>query len=236
MSTFYDLMSEFKKAGSRITILKNINENLLKEKNDLFEKNDTLRNEINALSIKCLTLEKEKEVYINDNRTLSCENINLKKEIEKLKPIIDKLMLRSNKLELLLTNKRDSDNKDEIGYNFKIINAISTTKFVSSKTSTSISKTKKYKPNLANYKHVKTIISTSTPYAFTSQSARNVFNQMSKTLNYLFKRTTHNVFQLNSSISYSPFIKDTKREWLQKEPKVTNPKRPKVAWVPKSVS
>ena len=200
------------------------------------KKNDTLRNEINALSIKCLTLEKEKDVYINDNRTLSYENINLKKEIEKLKPIVDKLTLSSNKLELLLTNKRDSDNKTKIGYNSKITNGISTTKFVSSKTFTSTFKTKRYKPNLANYKHVKTIISTSTPHAFTSQTIRNTFNQMSKTLYYSFKRNTYNVFQSNSSISYSPSIKSTKREWLQKELKVTNPKGPKVAWVPKSVS
>ena len=69
--TFDELMSAF-------------NESLLKEKNKFFDNNDTLRNEINALSIKCSTLEKEKEIYIDDNGTLSCENINLKKEIEKL--------------------------------------------------------------------------------------------------------------------------------------------------------
>ena len=136
MSAFYDLMSKIKKVGSRITTLKDINENLLKENNEFFDKNNTLRNEINALSVKCFTLEKEKEVYINDNRTISYENIKLKKEIEKHKSIVDKLTLSSNKLELLLTNKRDSDNKSKIRYNSKTINGIFTIKFVFFKTIT----------------------------------------------------------------------------------------------------
>ena len=178
---------------------------------------------------------KRKTSYINDNKSLSFENINLKKEIEKLKPIIDKMTLSSNKLELLLTNTRDADNKAGIGYNSKITNRISTIKFVSPKTFTSTSRTKKYKPNLANYKHVETIISTSTPHAFTSQVARNTFDQMSKTFDYTCKRTVHKVFQSNLSISNSPFIKGTRKAWFQKEPKVTNPKGSKVAWVPKSM-
>ena len=74
--------------------------------NEFSVKNDTLRNKINALSIKCSILENEKEVYIDDNKTLSNKNINLKKEIEKLKPIVDKLTLSSNKLELLLKDKK----------------------------------------------------------------------------------------------------------------------------------
>ena len=108
ISTFNDLMSEFKKTRSRITISKDMNENLLKKKNKFFDNNDILTNEINTLSIKCSILEKKKKVYIDDNRTLNYENINLKKEIEKLKPIVDKMILSSNKLELLLTNIRDS--------------------------------------------------------------------------------------------------------------------------------
>ena len=189
ISTFNDLMSEFKKVENKITKLKVINENLLKEKNKCSNKNDSLRNEFDALSAKYISLEKENEAYINDNKSLSSKNINLKKEIEKLKPIVDKMTLSSNKLELLLINKRDSDHKARIGYNFNNTNGISTRKFVSPKTFTSTSKNKIYKPNLANYKHVKTIISTSKPYAFTSEITRNTFNQMVRTFNYTHTRT-----------------------------------------------
>ena len=65
---FYDLMSEFKKAESRISTLKNINENLEKERNKFLDKNDALKQEINSLSKKYIISEKEKEVYINENK------------------------------------------------------------------------------------------------------------------------------------------------------------------------
>ena len=133
---FNDLMSKFKKAGNRITKLKVINEDLLKEKNECSNKNNSLRNEFDALSAKYISLKKENMAYINDNKSLSSGNINLKKEIEKLKPIVDKMTLSSNNLELLLTNKRDSYNKAGIGYNSNNTNEISTRKFVSSKTYT----------------------------------------------------------------------------------------------------
>ena len=50
MSAFNDLMFEFKKVENRITKLKVINEDLLKEKNESSNKNDSLRNEFDALS------------------------------------------------------------------------------------------------------------------------------------------------------------------------------------------
>ena len=141
------------------------------------------------MSTKYILLEKENKAYVNDNKSLSFENINLKKEIKKLKPIVDKMTLSSNKLELLLTNKRDLDNIAEIWYNSNNTNGISTRNFVSPKTFTSTSKNKRYKPNLANYKHVKTIISTSKPHTCTSEITRNAFNQMVRTFNYTHKRT-----------------------------------------------
>ena len=86
------------------------------------------------------------------------------------------MTLSSNKLELLLTNKRDSDDEAGIGYNSNNTNGISTRKFVSSKTFTSTSKNKRYKSNLANYKHVKTIILISKPHASISETARSTFS------------------------------------------------------------
>ena len=139
------------------------------------------------------------------------------------------MILSSNKLELLLTNKRDSDNKARIGCNSNNTNRILTRKFVSPKTYTSTSKNKRYKPNLANYKYVETIISTSKPHASTSETIRSAFNQMARTFNYTHKRTLHNIFQLNSSMSHSPHIKWAIGEKIKKELKVTNPEGFKVA-------
>ena len=76
---------------------------------------------------------------------------------------------------------------------------------------------------------MKTIISTSTPHALTSQTTRNAFNQMSETFKYTYKRTVNIIFQSRSSISYSPSIKGTNRERSQKEIKATNPKGSKIA-------
>ena len=117
---FHELMSKFKKAKSRIKIWKDLNENLQKEKDKFSDENDTLKRELTILSEKCITFEKEKKVYIDDNRRLSNENINLKKKIEKLEPLVDKLTLSSNKLELLLKDKKDLNYKTRIGYNSKI--------------------------------------------------------------------------------------------------------------------
>ena len=72
-------MSEFKKAGSRIKILKNIHEALQDESNKISEENKSLQNDINALFENYIALENEKRVYIEENRMLSNENINLKK-------------------------------------------------------------------------------------------------------------------------------------------------------------
>ena len=47
---------------------------------------------------------------------VSNENINLKKDVEKLKPLVDKLTLSSNMLELLLKDQNGSNNKSKMGY------------------------------------------------------------------------------------------------------------------------
>ena len=98
---------------------------------------------------------------------LNIENINLKKEVEKLKPLVDKLTLSSNKLELILKDHRDSNNKAGIGYNSLNKNGISNTKFVSSNAFTSTSKTIRYILKISNQKPVRLVISTSVSHAST---------------------------------------------------------------------
>ena len=70
--------------------------------------------------------------------SLESENSNLKREIQKLKPIVDKMTLSSSKLELLLTSKRDSDDKTGIGYNSP--NSYQISKLTSASTSKSFPK------------------------------------------------------------------------------------------------
>ena len=76
---------------------------------------------------------------------------------------------------------------------------------------------------------MKTIILTSTPHASISQAVRNAFDQMSKTFDYTCKRTIHKVFQSNTLMTNSPLTKGTRKAWIQKEAKITNPTGPKVA-------
>ena len=117
MTAFDELMSEFKKAGKKIDKLKVINEDLLKEKNEFHNKYDSLRNDCIALTSKSDILKEENKAHMIHIESLESENLNLKREIQKLKPIIDKMTLSSSKLELLLTSKRDSYDKTGIGYN-----------------------------------------------------------------------------------------------------------------------
>ena len=83
---------------------------------------------------------------------------------------------------------------------------------------------------------MKTIISTSKPHASIFEITRNAFNQMARTFDHTYKRTEYIISQSSSSMLYSPQIKGTNIDRSQKELKVTNPKEPKVAWVPKFVS
>ena len=96
---------------------------------------------------------------------LNNENIILKEEVEKLKPLVDKLTLSSNKLELILKDQRDSNNKAGIGYNSLNKNGISSNKFFSSNASTSTSRTTRYILMITNQKPVRIVISTSASHA-----------------------------------------------------------------------
>ena len=59
-SAFLELTFEFKKAGSRIKTLKDLNEMLQKEKDKILDENKVLKKELNALSKNYSELEKEK--------------------------------------------------------------------------------------------------------------------------------------------------------------------------------
>ena len=86
------------------------------------------------------------------------------------------MTLSSSKLELLLTSSRDFYDKTGIGYNSP--NSYQISKPTSASTSKSFPKRQKFKPNLANYRHVRTIISVTEPYATISNSLRKAFNDM----------------------------------------------------------
>ena len=125
---------------------------------------------------------------------LSNENINLKKEVEKLKPLVHKLILSSNMLELILKDHRDSNNKARIGFNFVNKNGISTIKCVSLNASTSTSKTTSYIPKIKYQKLVKTIVSTS---AFHASTTKHTYAPNSKIICYTYHKVGHKVNQCN---------------------------------------
>ena len=226
MTAFDELMSEFIKAGKKIDKLKVINEDLLKEKNEFNNKYDSLRNDYKALTSKSDILKEENKAHMVHIESLESENSNLKREIQKLKPIIDKMTLSSSKLELLLTSKRDSDDKTGIGYNSP--NSYQISKPTSASTSKSFPKRQKFKPNIANYRHVRTIISITEPHATTSNNLRKAFNDMAQTFKPTLKRATH-TFLKSASLSRKVIFKEN----LTRKNKSTDQRGPKVAWVPK---
>ena len=156
--------------------MKVINEDLFKEKNEFNNKYDSLRDEYKALTSKSESLKEENKAHVVNIESLESKNSNLKRKIQKLKPIVDKMTLSSNKLELLLTSSRDSDDKTGIGYNSP--NSYRISKSTSVSTSKSLPKRQKVKPNLENYRHVRTLISTTKSHASVSNSLRKAFNDM----------------------------------------------------------
>ena len=218
-TAFDELMLEFIKAGKRLDKLKVINEDLIKEKNEFNNKYDSLRDDYNALSSKSDILKEENKAHIVKIESLESENSNLKREIQKLKPFVEKMTLSSKKLELLLSSKRDSDNKTGIGYNSSNSNRIS--KYTSA--STSKSYPNRQKVNFENYRHVRTLISTTKPHATTSNNLRNAFNEMAQTLKPSSKGVTYTF--LNSA--------SLDRKVVDRKIKLVDRKGPKVAWVPK---
>ena len=71
--------------------------------------------------------------------------------MNQLKPLVDKLTLSSNKLELILKNQRYSNNRAGIGDNSICTNRVSATKFHSSK----FSAPKPFTSKLSTYKSFK---------------------------------------------------------------------------------
>ena len=61
------------------------------------------------------SLQNDKTSSYEKMKILEEENMNLKKKVEKLKPLVDKLTLSSNKLELLLRDQKESKDKARIG-------------------------------------------------------------------------------------------------------------------------
>ena len=218
-TAFDELMSEFIKAGKRIDKLKVINDDLLKEKNELNNRYDSLRDDYNALTSKSEILKEENKAHTLNIESLQSENSNLKREIQKLKPFVEKMTLSSKKLELLLSSSRDSDNKTGIGYNSPNLDRIS--KYTSA--STSKSHPKRQKVNFENYRHVRTIISTTKPHATTSNNLRNAFNKMAQTFKPTLKGATY-TFLKSASLG---------RKVVDKRNKLVDQRGPKVAWVPK---
>ena len=134
------------------------------------------------------------------------------------------MTLSSKKLELLLSSKRDSDNKTGIGYNSSNSNRIS--KYTSA--STSKSYPNRQKVNFENYRHVRTLISTTKPHATTSNQLRNVFNEMAQTLKPTSKGVTYTF--LNSATLGSKVVDN-----LDRKNKLYKSKGPKVTCVPKAL-
>ena len=129
------------------------------------------------------------------------------------------MTLTSKKLELLLSSKRDFDNKTGIGYNSPIINRIST--YASA--STSKSHPNRQKVNFENYRHVRTLISTTKPHATILNTLRNAFIEMAQTFKSSSKGVTYTF--LNSA--------SLDRKVVDRKIKLVDRKGPKVAWVPK---
>lgn len=59
----------------------------------------------------------KKDECLQKYKALEQENENLQKEVQKLKPLINKLTLHSNKLELILRNQKGTYDKAGIGFN-----------------------------------------------------------------------------------------------------------------------
>ena len=97
-----------------------------------------MRDDYKALTSKSDILKEKNKAHILNIESLESENSNLKREIQKLKPIVDKMTLSSKKPELLLTSSRDSDDKTGIGYNSP--NQYRISKLTSASTSKSIPK------------------------------------------------------------------------------------------------
>ena len=65
-----------------------------------------------------ISLAKEKEKSLKYDKSLVKENEKFKKEIKVLKPMIDKFIFSSQKLQMILNNQKAIFNKTRISFNF----------------------------------------------------------------------------------------------------------------------
>ena len=68
------------------------------------------------MKIRYETFEKENSEFIKTINTLNNEKDTLQKEISKLKPIVDKFILSSEKLQLMLNNQKGVFDKAGLGF------------------------------------------------------------------------------------------------------------------------
>ena len=240
-SAFHDLLIEFKKAGVKIKSLKKQNDVLLKDKDEIFEKNNILQRKLDNLSESVIVLNNEKTILYETNNILVAKNIDLKKEVEKLKPLVEKLTLSSNKLELILKEQKDSKSKAGIGFNALNAKGISATKFVSSKASASNAKFQKafpsnsflnglkYVPKNSIQKSFKPNISISASF----KASKHASFKNDKIICYACHRFGHKSYQCNSLKNSMIGALKYRTIWVPKGTNFANPKGPKLAWVPK---
>ena len=163
---------------------------------------------------------------------LSNENMNLKKEVEKLKPLVDKLTLSSNKLELLLKNQKESSNKVGIGFNSMNKNGISAIKFVSLNASTFTSRTVGHILKNAYQRPARIFMSKYASHAYIFYT-KHTYVSNSKIICYACYKIGHKANQCNMLKRNSHLMNKAKQIWIPKGTKLTNQTGPKVAWVPK---
>ena len=114
-TAFYDLLAEYKKAGIKYKSLKHDHDILVKERDNVLEENTILQSKLNNVLNSKIALQ-----YTEKIKSLEEENEILRKDVNQLKPLVDKLTLSSNKLELILRTQKDSTDKAGIGYNSEI--------------------------------------------------------------------------------------------------------------------
>ena len=132
----------------------------------------------------------------------------MKKEVQKLKPLVEKLTLSSNKLELILKYQRDMNNRFGIGYKGSNSNKFSVSTSYAPKFITS----KQYRPKFAS------------SYTFYSKP---------RIVCYACNNIGHKAFECHLKYNGK---KKVKKIWVPKGTNSTNLQGSKKAWVPKSIT
>ena len=166
-----------------------------------------MQRELNLVCERLKVVQFEKEELFEKNKVLKNENNDLKKEVQKLKPLVEKLTLSSNKLELILKDQKESNNKFGIGYKGSISNKFST--FTS------------YAPKFISSKQVRPKFASSHGYYSNS-----------KIVCYAGNNIGHKAFECHLKHNDK---KKIKKVWVPKGTISTNLQGPKKAWVPKFI-